>query len=448
VTNSSLLPRRRVLMISPHFPPDTTAATHRVRLLAPHLAELGWDPTVLTIDPRGYEGRLDAGLAALVPGNLRVVRCRAWSPKWTRLLGIGDLGLRSMAGLYGACASLLRREAFDALFITTYPMYPAVLGPLLKRRFGVPFVIDFQDPWVGSWGATVGRARGGGADVKSRLTRHIAGRLERFVLPAADAITAVSAATYEEAIARVPAASATVRAAMPLGGEAHDFDAIRRDPHPTSFFDPRDGCLHLCYVGTLLPLGVAVATALLTAFSKLRRARPDLYGRTRVHFIGTSNQTASDERRASEIAAALGVADIVSEHPPRVDYAEALRVQATATAILLLGSSEPHYTPSKVFPALLARRPILAAFHEQSAVVDLLGRVARRPSVRVVTYDGGVSAPALAEALYPELVALLEAPAYDIRDVPPESFAPFSAGAMAARLAAVLDTIHVKRCAA
>ena len=28
---------RRVLMISPHYPPDSTAATHRVRLLAPHL---------------------------------------------------------------------------------------------------------------------------------------------------------------------------------------------------------------------------------------------------------------------------------------------------------------------------------------------------------------------------------------------------------------------------
>ena len=26
---------RRVLIISPHFPPDTTAATHRVRLIAP-----------------------------------------------------------------------------------------------------------------------------------------------------------------------------------------------------------------------------------------------------------------------------------------------------------------------------------------------------------------------------------------------------------------------------
>ena len=50
---------RNVLMISPHFPPDSTAATHRVRLLAPHLARYGWQPTVLTVDPRDYEGRLD-----------------------------------------------------------------------------------------------------------------------------------------------------------------------------------------------------------------------------------------------------------------------------------------------------------------------------------------------------------------------------------------------------
>src|SRR5580765_1440867 len=65
---------RRVLMLSPHFPPDSTAATHRVRLLAPHLSEYGWEPIVVTAEPAGYEGRLDADLAALVPAGLRVVR--------------------------------------------------------------------------------------------------------------------------------------------------------------------------------------------------------------------------------------------------------------------------------------------------------------------------------------------------------------------------------------
>ena len=53
----------RVLMVSPHFPPDTSAGAHRVRLLAPYLAAYGWEPTVMTVDPAAYDGRLDPDLA-------------------------------------------------------------------------------------------------------------------------------------------------------------------------------------------------------------------------------------------------------------------------------------------------------------------------------------------------------------------------------------------------
>ena len=87
-------------MISPHFPPDTSAATHRVRMLAPHLPEYGWEPTVVSVDPRDYESRLDPGLLEFVPQSLRVIRCRAWPAQWARRVGIGDLGLRAWHGLY------------------------------------------------------------------------------------------------------------------------------------------------------------------------------------------------------------------------------------------------------------------------------------------------------------------------------------------------------------
>src|SRR5688572_16791902 len=122
-------------MVSPHFPPDSSAGTHRVRLLAPHLAACGWEPTVVTVDPACYEGRLDPELAASVPASLRVVRVRAWPAAKTRRLGVGDLGLRAFTGLRRACRALLAEETFDALFITIYPAYPALLGPALKRRF-------------------------------------------------------------------------------------------------------------------------------------------------------------------------------------------------------------------------------------------------------------------------------------------------------------------------
>src|SRR6266516_6108034 len=182
---------RRVLMVSPHFPPDTGAATHRVRLLAPHLPKYGWEPTVVTVNPVAYEGRLDLELTKLVCAPLRLVRCSAWNASWTRRVGFGDLGLRALTGLYRTCAELLGREHFDALFITIFPVYVALLGPLLRRQFGVPFVLDYIDPWVGAWGLTVGAGPGGSPDLRSRLTRKVATVLEPWVLRATDAITAV-----------------------------------------------------------------------------------------------------------------------------------------------------------------------------------------------------------------------------------------------------------------
>ena len=73
---------RRVLMVTPHFPPDSSAASHRVRLLAPYLAENGWEPTIVTVDPRDYEGGVEPALNQLVPASLRVERCRAWRTSW------------------------------------------------------------------------------------------------------------------------------------------------------------------------------------------------------------------------------------------------------------------------------------------------------------------------------------------------------------------------------
>ena len=148
---------RRVLMVSPHFPPDSSAASHRLRLLAPHMADAGWVPTVVAVEPSAYEGRLDPELALMVPPTLNVVRAPAWSAQWTRKIGIGDLGIRAFHGISRLCRTLLARERFDALFITVYPVYPALLGGPLKRKFNLPFVLDFQDPWIGAWGANNAR---------------------------------------------------------------------------------------------------------------------------------------------------------------------------------------------------------------------------------------------------------------------------------------------------
>lgn len=432
----------RVLIISPHFPPDNSAGAHRVRLIAPYLQRYGWQPTVVTVNPRDYEGSLDWDLAALVPRTLKVVRCRAWAAKRTRLVGIGDLGLRALCALHRACLELARREAFHAVFVTIYPTYPAFLGVSLKRRFALPFVLDYQDPWISEWGRSVGPGRHGTPDLKSRVSRMVATCLEPLAVGHADALTAVSAGMLEGVVRRNPRLATLPRAVIPLGGESADFGMALSNPRPTSFFDPADGNCHVCYVGTLLPLGFETLRAFLTAVQRVRERHPELYRRLRLHFLGTSNQTSPGAApRVIPIARALGLDDHVTEVAPRVEYLSALRALTQATVILLLGSSEGQYTASKLYPGLLARRPVLAIYHEESSVVSILSRAARAPVVRIITYGDVRRAEHEVERICEALVSLIETAAYDPELVNTEFVRQFSAESMAGKLATVLDMV-------
>src|SRR5262245_32133054 len=430
---------RRVLVISPHFPPDSSAGTHRVRLLAPHLSHYGWEPTILTLEPDAYEGQLDHGLPALLPSSLRVVRCRGWSARWTRRVGVGDLGLRSFVGLYREAVRLLRSEFFDALFITIFPAYTSLIGPLLVRRFQIPFVLDYQDPWVSAWGSTVGGGPGGRVDIKSRISRRLAVGLEPYAVRAASAITAVSTGTYEPILARHPGISPVVDA-IPIGAEPRDF-ANSHTSSATLPFDLSDGRIHVCYTGTILPLGIETLNAFLQGVRRLRDRRPDLYARLRLHFVGTSNQTVhTDELRVLPHAEAIGVADIVDEIPTRLPYTVVLEIQAQASVLVAMGSSEAHYTASKIFPLLLAGRPLLAIYHEQRSVSSILARSIGRPGVELVTYSDSDRAETRVDEIADRLIALTEMSSRHIQaDL--AGLGEFLAENLAGRLAHVLDRV-------
>jgi glycosyltransferase involved in cell wall biosynthesis len=424
-------------MISPHFPPDSSAGTHRVRLLAPHLAAYGWRPTVLTVDERDYEGRVDPALRSLVPASLDVERVQALSPRLTRPVGFGDLGLRALPGLRRAAWRLFERDAFDAVFITIYPSYPAILGPMIKRRFGVPFILDYQDPWVGAWGRDVGGGANGAVDSKSRWTRALAERLEPRVLRMADGVTAVSERTFEEAISRT-GATPRATAEIPIGWDPCDIDALERRPDARRLI-PDDGRVNVCYTGTLLPLGVESLRAVLSAARAAIERQPALADRIRFYFFGTSNQTDGTDLRVIPHARELGVESIVREHPARLDYLDALAVLRQASALLLMGSSEPHYTPSKVFPALLANRPILAVYHEHSTVVPML-RAAAPTAASVIAFSDARPVVECASCIADAIVALTDG-ARDAVRIDRHALEPWSAYVLAGRLASVCDRV-------
>ena len=430
---------RRVLVVSPHFPPDSAAGAHRVRVLAPYLERHGWIPTVLTVDPSGYEGALDDELARMAHGDVEVIRAPAIRAEWTRPLGIGDLGLRSAAVLRRAARKELREREYDALYLTTYPVYPALMGPGIRRAFDIPFVLDLQDPWVGAWGSSVGGGPDGIPDFKSRASRRALATIERRVVPHADAITSVSSELLRLLASTYPALAGKPQLELPIGIDPCDMAWVQRHPGEVHVFNRHDGLLHFVYVGTLLPLAQPVLRVLFAALRALRERDAALATRFRLHFVGTSNQADSTAGpRVMAVAHDHGIADLVTEHPTRVPFVDALRIQMSASALVVLGSTESRYTASKIAPALASGRPVLMLAHNKSDAVRQ-ARSVRDPAIVCITFDDATPIDAITPSVTATLADWLHAP--PTRTTGLWSVANLTGPVLAGRLAAVLDTV-------
>src|SRR5205823_5215888 len=104
---------------------------------------------LLTVDSRYYEEELDPELEALLPGDIEIIRTRAFPTRPLRI--VGDMGIRSFWWHYRALAQLVRDEQVDLIYIPIPPNYSALLGLLINKRFGIPYAIDYIDPWVHQW---------------------------------------------------------------------------------------------------------------------------------------------------------------------------------------------------------------------------------------------------------------------------------------------------------
>ena len=424
----------RVLIVSLSFPPSTMASVHRARHLAKHLPDHGWQPRILTIDKRYHSDPPDPGLAALVPDDVDVVTVSALPYAMTQRFGIGDLGLRSMLSVRHALDRQCAVFKPDVVFITGWPFYTMLFAARLRKRFGVPVVLDFQDPWVSAEGATRARFSKGG------LAHSLACALEPLAVRPASWITSVSDIQNDDMAARYPWLDATRMTAIPIGGDPEDFDALRLAPpaDPTIRLD--SVMLNFCYVGTFLPRAGDVVRALFRGAALVRAEHPDLASRVRFVFVGTSNQPAGavvdqPSHRIAPIAAEEGVADMVEEHPPRVPYLEALSLQANAHAILMLGSDEPHYTASKIYPGMMSGRPFLSIFHEASSAHRILSEAGGGVALG---FASPTELDAQPRAVAQALERLARSPT-SFGAVDPQAYAGVTADAVSQRFASVFD---------
>jgi hypothetical protein len=394
----------RLLVISYHFPPDTTIGARRWEKLAQAVTERGWGMDVITCAPTRKVG---AALDSL-PGGVRVfgvpdpvlpaerIEHVLWRAYRTLLpnrrlmpnAGVASDAARSRAAharpesidreainptvrtprellrtywawlelthgeRWARRAAALARQVFvrgvhEAVITSAPPHMSHEAGRLVSMETGLPFVMDMRDPWsLQPWLRE---------SVASPLWYRHAERFERACVERASLVVANTEPARSALVALHPDASAKTITVM----NGSDDDPL--PPH-------RDGDRFVIrYAGTIYldrdPQTLFRAAARTIRSEKLEPAQfgIDILGRF------------ADEERVPMLgmAAQEGIAEYVSVEPPR-PHGEALQFLAGATMLVIFPGSNMLAIPAKVFEYVRFDSWLLAIAEPESAIAQLL----------------------------------------------------------------------------
>lgn len=172
---------KRVLIITYYWPPAGGVEVHRVVKFCKYLIDAGWTPEILTVES-GKHTQLDEGLARDIAGVDTVTRTASLEPHFLFNLLAGKKnaggastktpsgGRRSWMHTIGEYIRLnmfipdarigwypfarkagikrLSAEKPDLIFSTAPPYTVHLVARSLSRKFKIPWVADFRDPWV------------------------------------------------------------------------------------------------------------------------------------------------------------------------------------------------------------------------------------------------------------------------------------------------------------
>lgn len=372
---------RNLLMLAYYFPPWGGAGVQRTLKYVKYLPQFGWQPQVVTAKPRTLtvsdptlKQELPAGLSVystpirMLPGFLPW-RVRNWLARWV-LVSDQEAGWAPFA--QRQAEELIQRQQVQAVYTTSTPYTAHLVGLQLKRRFGLPWIADFRDPWVEN------------PTVRPPTTWHRTRiqRWERQVITAADRVTAVSEPMTDAFRAAYPMVNPEHFVFLPNGYDPDDFaqvDPLGRKPdrlgivYSGSFYGQRSSQPFLQALHNVLMQGNIPRSAI------------------QVRLVGNVGQTTVDLVRT------MGLADVV-EIIGYIAHRQSVGYVLGADVLLLIiapGPGSEGVLTGKIFEYLAARRPILA-LTPPSAATDLIQK----------SRSGVVVDPENVAAISDQLVAL------------------------------------------
>lgn len=344
----------RVLVIAPHYTPDTAPTGTVITTITDGLVDRGHQVTMITSLPWYRHHAVEPGWGARlvrreITAERSVVRLH---PLPTDKRSLVRRGL-AFAGftLEATAAAVLQGPRPDVVLAMSPPLTLGVAGRVAATRWRVPYVFNIQDVFPDV-----------AVDIGAITNRHVirvAAALERWCYRRADAVTVLSEDLRANVVAKIgPARSSRVHVIPNFV----DVDQIRPGPRDNAYraeFGLGDGpvVMYAGNVGHSQPLELVLAAA---------RAHPH------VTFVINGGGVA----RAGLEQDAAGLANVVF-----VDYQPPERLPEVLAAadvhlVLLKPRLASASVPSKLYSILAAARPVLASVDpgtEVGRVLDSAG---------------------------------------------------------------------------
>ena len=354
---------KKILIISPHYPPINAADIHRVRQSLPYFELYGYQPTVLTVVPEDVEMPQDSFLEQTIPVDITVHKVKAYSTRYTRKFGLGNLGIRAFYQLYKKGNELLESGNFDLVYFSTTVFASMPLGRLWKEKFKVPFIVDMQDPWRNDYYLSVPKQQ---RPPKFWFAHRLNSTLERYTISKADGIISVSQGYIKTLKLRYPKIIDVPSKVLTFGASHSDFEILSKiNVVPSIAFNSEN--INIVSIGRGgEDMGESVSL-LLKAF-KIGLTKNENFEKCHFWFIGTSYAPEGHGKKTIKtIAKDLGIDSYVTEVTDRKPYFEALSLLKKSDILFIPGSTDANYTASKLYPNILAKKPLLCIVHSLSS---------------------------------------------------------------------------------
>jgi len=352
---------RRLLAVSWEMPPMFGPRGRQVARTLGALAPLGWQPSVVCLDPRPGGPHWRDGVAGAdmpLPDGVEAIRV-ASPEEWTIVRAAWRLmpALRdrpdskwvwiNRAASAATTAAAARR--FDGLVTFAQPFSDHLVGLRVHRATKLPWVAHFSDPWVDSPYLQA-----------SSSQRAAFARMEGDVIREATAVVFVTSETADLVMKKYPDDWRRKVSVVP-----HGFDSAGAPPSA----DRRPGPMRIVYTGRFYD-GLRTPESLLRALAQLNGEQP-LADVLDVTFVGPH------VTGFAGAAAALGLDRFIRFHD-RVSAAEARAMAADADVLLVIDAptaGPSPFLPSKLVDYLPLRKPILGVTPADGASAHLLARL-------------------------------------------------------------------------